>query len=326
MRVVFRADGGGRVGWGHLGRCAALAQVLTETGVEVAWACRAEPAVARLTGSPPALVLKGAPSMDTLPRAEAEAVGAFAKDADWVVVDHYGADDAYLAALRGETGARVMVFDDHQVRTQADLRLAPMQPEQPHTLAGAAYQPVRPCFYRVPSAPQREGWLLALGGADPHDDTSTCVRALDGGQPLCVVASDALATRQALDEAIAARRVDARRHAWLAPKALAECLAGCEAALVSASTLCWEALATGTPIVALQTANNQAGVVETLRQAGVPVFTDAGEASNALRLGLAARATSDARLDGLGAWRVAQAMGVQVDLPSGASPCERSEG
>ena len=32
MNVVIRADGGGSVGWGHLSRCAALAEVPLEAG------------------------------------------------------------------------------------------------------------------------------------------------------------------------------------------------------------------------------------------------------------------------------------------------------
>jgi len=245
--------------------------------------------------------------MDVLPVAEAASVSAFASDADWILVDHYGGDEAYIAALRAVSGAKVMVIDDHQVRRGADLRLAPTQEERPHTLAGAAYQLVRPCFTRTPGAAERHGWLLALGGADPGDDTSTCAAELQSGPSLTVLASDAIAERQRLDQALA---LPTRRVAWMAPEDLARAFASCEAALVSSSTLSWEALATSTPIVALQTADNQVGVARTLREAGIPVFTAAADATRALRDGLARQANPDARLDGLGAWRVARAMGL----------------
>ncbi len=317
MKVVFRADGGGTVGWGHLGRCAALADVLLSCGVHVSWACRAEAAVERLTGAPPALTLAGAPSMDSLPLGEAEQVAEFAGNADWIVVDHYGAGDDYLATLRRSSDANVLIFDDHQHRTTADLRLAPMQSAQADTLTGAVYQPVRPCFRQVTPDQERTGWLVALGGADPNDDTVHCVDALPDTVPLTVLASDAITARQNLDERLAARSGTHRRLAWLAPAELATAFATTDAALVSSSTLCWEALATGTPIVALQTADNQAGVVRVLREAEIPVFANASQAADALMRGLAAVAAPDARLDGLGAWRVARAMGVTASWPHG---------
>ena len=110
MKVVIRADGGGSVGWGHLSRCAALAEVLSEAGVEVDWACRAEPSVQTLTGTTPALTLSGPPTLGALPASEAHVVSAFAADADWIIVDHYGADTAYLKGLRSQISARVLLI------------------------------------------------------------------------------------------------------------------------------------------------------------------------------------------------------------------------
>ena len=120
MRVVIRADGGGSVGWGHLSRCAALAEVLSEADVTVDWACRAEPAVQQLTGTTPALTLSGPPTLGDLPASEAQVVSAFAAGADWIIVDHYGADTGYLEGLRSQSSARVLLFEDHQVRGGAD--------------------------------------------------------------------------------------------------------------------------------------------------------------------------------------------------------------
>ena len=61
--VVFRADGGGTVGMGHLSRCKALADVLKEGGGTVLWATRDDPAVKRVLGAPPDLKLAGALSL-----------------------------------------------------------------------------------------------------------------------------------------------------------------------------------------------------------------------------------------------------------------------
>ncbi|MGB0589269.1 MAG: hypothetical protein ACPGU1_06280 [Myxococcota bacterium] len=313
MKVLVRADGGGAVGWGHLGRCAALADVLDACGVDVQWACRASDAVTRLVGRPPDVPLPGPPTMDRLPAEEADALATVAADADWLVIDHYGADVPYLEAIRRHTNARILLVDDHQHREGADLRLAPTQSPAPNTLTGAHFQLVHRCFSRAPQGLAREGWLIALGGADPRDDMARCLGAIGDLAPLTVLASDRIAARQDLDTLLATRKGPCTRIAWLEPEDLAVTLATSTAALVSASTLVWEAMATRTPVVALQTADNQCGVVDTLRSVGTPVFTDALAAAEALRLGLAALAPPDARLDGKGAWRVAKAMGVDAD-------------
>ena len=324
MKVLVRADGGGEVGWGHLGRSVALAEVLEACGAEVSWACRPERAVERLVGRPPDLALEGAPTLSRLARAEAEVLAHFARGQDWVIVDHYGADAEYLGLLKAGCSAKLMIFDDHQERHGVDLRLAPMQGSAPKTLSGAAYQPVRACFSEVPRGGARRGWLLALGGADPRDDMRRCLEALLAGEvPLTVLASDAIAERQALDPLIAAHQGRARRVAWMDPE-LARTLAASKAALVSASTLSWEALATRTPIVALEVAENQAVVAATLGRALIPTFTDALEASEGLLRGLASLPHPEAKLDGLGAWRVARAMGARTTWPSGMEQEERA--
>jgi UDP-2,4-diacetamido-2,4,6-trideoxy-beta-L-altropyranose hydrolase len=315
VKVVVRADGGGAVGWGHLGRCAALAEVLRACDVNVLWACRASEAVARLVGHAPDLTLIGAPTMAALPLEEAEALATFAEDADWIIVDHYGAETAYLETLRLGSRARILLVEDHQHRQGADLRLAPMQEPAPDTLTHATYQPVRLCFSSVPRDSAREGWLVALGGADPRDDMVQCIEALGDLAPLTILASDAIAERQGLDALLATRSGQCTRIPWLDPVELAATLATSTGALVSASTLVWEAMATHTPVVALQTADNQRGVVKALRAANIPVFTDATDAGEAMRLGLAALAPPAARLDGRGAWRVARAMGVEANGP-----------
>jgi len=317
VKVLIRADGGAKVGWGHLGRCAALAEVLIEAGAEVSWACRESSAVGALVGKEADLVLEGTPSMDALSEEEAHQVGMFASNANWLIVDHYGAHPRYLEILKERSKAQLMVLDDHQVRSIADLRLAPMQKPAPKTLSGASYQPVRGCFSKTRPSASRRGWLIALGGADPNDDMLRVVRELaESEQPLTLLASDAIAGRQGLDTLITGASGRMKRVAWMAPEELAESFTLHEAALVSSSTLSWEAMATKTPIVALQTADNQSGVAATLRDAAIPTFTKALDAAVALRQGRAALPLKSAKLDGLGAWRVAEAMGFNPTWPN----------
>ena len=275
MRVVIRADGGGDVGWGHLGRSVALAEVLTACDVQVDWACRSDDAVIRLVGRSADLSLSGRPSFETLPRSEALALAAFAEGAEWLLVDHYGAGEAYLATLRQHCSAKLMVFDDHQKREGVDLRLAPMQDAAERTLAGASYQPVRACFSSALRSDAPQGWLLCLGGADPRDDTKRCIEALPRHkEALCVLASDAIAERQGLDALLAkqgpsqADRPAPCRRAGHDLSVVPGSLGEREHTLVGSDG--------GThPDRRLKCADNQAGVARTLKAAAIPTFEDA---------------------------------------------------
>ena len=131
--IVFRCDGGGSVGMGHLSRCKALADVIEkENRTKILWATRDDPAVERILGRPADLLLHGSPSFEALEATEAESVRDFAmsRAAAWVIVDHYGADESYLKALtEGSQGVRSCVLDDHQV--------IPFDPLLPDRCAGA---------------------------------------------------------------------------------------------------------------------------------------------------------------------------------------------
>lgn len=306
-RATFRCDAGRELGLGHAMRCRTLASSLKASGWHVDWACRPSAELLQVLGRNPDLALPGEPSFAPLPTAEAETLGTFARGADWIVVDHYGADAAWLSRLREVShGARVLLFDDHQTRTGADLRLAPLQPPTSQTLSGLEYLMLRAPFCSTPvkDTQARNGFVICIGGTDPQHLTRLAVEQLlargDQLPELTVLSGDTL-----LDDVLTRWPVPARRHTWLDADPLARVLAQAEGALVATSGVAFEALAMGAPIVGLQWAINQTQHAQRLLEAGIPVTSNVHLATTLLHR----RCAVNVRLsDGGGVRRVVQAM------------------
>lgn len=309
--VWLRADGGTTVGLGHVSRCAALSTALRESGFRVRWATRSPREIRRFDPEAQLVVLPGEATVGPLSLAEAKRLAETASGSSWIVVDHYGASDDYLGLLG--RGLLTLVLDDHQER-RATLRLAPTQPPAPCGLTGPDYLLVRSAFAPSSTPPPREGWVVAFGGADRISATAAALHELrDTGKRLTVLASDAMAQEQGLDELLPA---EARRIPWLAAPELARLLESSEGALVSASTLALEALTMSTPTVALEWTDNQVNQARLLRELGVGVATNPREAAQALRRGEASLGRAPEHLDGRGAYRVAQALLARIPPPA----------
>lgn len=271
-------------------------------------------------------VLVGDTSFDALPTEEAAAVCAFAAKQEancWIVVDHYGADEAYLTAIAASPRLQSCVLDDHQVR-RADLRLAPMQAEAPQSLCGVEYLLLKPEFETAGKAalprddPGRSGVVISFGGADTFGGTGQVIQALttalaqrageqDAPPSLTVLASDTMAAAQGLDELLAAWPAGAvaERRCWLEAGDVAALFGRCKHAIVSCSGTAVEALAMGAAIVAWHSVDNQANHAKAMRDRGVPVVTAPVECAE-IWIGQGLRACEG--VDAKGAWRVAAAL------------------
>jgi UDP-2,4-diacetamido-2,4,6-trideoxy-beta-L-altropyranose hydrolase len=274
--VRLRIDAGPAIGLGHRARGRALAAALGELGIATAWAGRRDPALAPELAAPGALVLPGPPG-PSLDADDGAATGRWAAGADWLVVDHLGADASWAAAVRAAApGLRLAVVDDHQRRDWADLRIAPTQGDAAKTLAGPDWLPIDPAFAAARDRHPRDGILLFFSRNDPSRLLAPVLAELRpraGDRPLTVIADDAAAARDGLDGLLAGWPAGGRRIAdgdGRMPGLLARAAAvGC-----SASTIAWEALAAGTPVAALVWIDNQAASAAALAARGVPVAAD----------------------------------------------------
>lgn len=214
MNVVMRVDASLDIGTGHVYRCLTLADALRGQGAECHFICREHP------GHLMALIAeRGYPVHSLGEPAAVAAVGTLAHAqwlgcsqeqdasdcaallpslrADWLVVDHYGLDAQWQAALQPHYG-KLLVIDDLADRAHLsdllvdqNLGRTPQSyqglvPSQSVLLTGPEYALLRPEFALLRSASlQRrnqlarpEQILVSMGGVDQPNATAHVLTAL----------------------------------------------------------------------------------------------------------------------------------------------------
>lgn len=323
--VWIRVDAGGEVGAGHLARCRVLADALIDGGARIRWACRQHALIERFIPESVDCSIPGEPSFAPLDLAEASELCKTAGRQAWIVIDHYGAGSAYIQTIRS-SGCRVAIIDDHQFRSGADLRIAPTGGAADtlgtgltgQELIGLEYALVHSAFSKQRhqrGKMERRGLIICFGGGDPQGLTIQLLRQMQSipDMPIMVVLDDSAAVDQDVDHCL--ETMGGRRCAWLSPEELAKCLAEAELAIVSASGIAFETAVVGTPMIAVEWIDNQARHAACLRAAGIDVVASAEAAADALvrERPMVSQLGGNALIDGLGARRVAQAMGFGRD-------------
>ena len=352
LRVAVRADSGPLIGGGHVIRCLALADELGRLGADVRFASR-DPAGAtdRLLGGRVPLLRIGDPGRpgEGCAGDARDTIAALRQDGfvpDWCVVDHYGLDAEWEAAIRRE-GPRVAAIDDladrrHDCHLLLDQNLVSgperryrhLVPDDCTMLLGPSYALLRREFAaRRRNRTVREGRLarilVSYGAADRCDETGKALAALrDLALPavqVTVVAGALNAHRSSLEDLC---RSWAAAEFRLDPPSMAELMEGADLALGGSGITTWERCCLGLP--SLVTAANalHADIARNVEAHGAARFLgmrdDVGGAAIARAVsdlwrspgGLCAMAEAGRRIaDGLGAARVAEAIaGFRVDV------------
>lgn len=346
MRVALRVDASSRIGLGHLLRCLSLAHALKRCGAEPLFLLRASDvdgeARVRATGfAALALALPPVQALGRLADAEADAQACIAALADappaWIVVDHYGLDAAWHAALRAALACRIAAIDDLADRpldvdalidhnlvpagTHRERYAAVMQREPArwlcgprHALLGPAYADLPP--FVVSDAVRSLG--IFMGGTDPLGLSATVLAACrDAGfaGPVEIVSTPASPALPALQRTTAA---DGRATLSLDLPDLAAFYARHDLQIGAGGGAAWERCAVGVPSLTLCVADNQRAVIPALVAMGATTGAEGitREAIAAALRPLLADAslrrqlsqTASTVVDGWGARRVALAL------------------
>lgn len=280
--VVFRCDGGDRVGAGHVARCLQLARAFAGAGHEVAFHGRYDGlaqrmlAAAGLPAEPPARAPAGIPP------------GAAA-----AVVDSYELDVAELGRAASSV-AIAQLSDGGHALAGAAVVLSYHAVEAPEAMvAGPDYAPVDPRFAALRRERGFARALLSFGGS---------------------------AAAEKLERATAGE-VEALGLRTERPGAdFLEAVAGADVAVTAAGLTPYELACAGVPTVAVGIAANQARVVRGLSAAGAAVTLDAASGLDESELRAALGRLGDdaerarlaragpALVDGYGAFRARDAL------------------
>ncbi|MBI5482349.1 MAG: UDP-2,4-diacetamido-2,4,6-trideoxy-beta-L-altropyranose hydrolase [Deltaproteobacteria bacterium] len=257
---------------------------------------------------------------------------------DWLIVDHYGIDARWESPLQASARSLVVVDDLADRRHDCDLLLdqnvlgggdpyEALVPGACRRLLGPRYALLRTQFRDARGSPRpRDGGtgrlLVSFGGHDAAGATELALGALDDLEwPVPRV--DIVVGGPSQRRAAIAGRCAARRGATCLGDVedMAALMAAADLALGAGGITTWERCCLGLPAIVTSVAPNQRGVVAAAADAGFVV--DVGPVEEvrpaALAAALAAllrdaprakalREAAGRVCDGLGAWRVGEAL------------------
>jgi UDP-2,4-diacetamido-2,4,6-trideoxy-beta-L-altropyranose hydrolase len=302
--LLIRADGGPRIGLGHVMRCLALAQH---------WQQRCGPVTFALAGELPAFAVRlcregvNLRHLAVEPGSSADAKSTAALSAElgaaWIVCDGYHFGAAYQKRLK-EAGCRLLLVDDygHAEEYCADLVLnqnlyaepGPYARRSPGStlLLGSRYALLRREFTAYPAAPRvvpdrADRLLITLGGADPVDFTSVALAALARVEDLeaLVVVGGSNPRRVQIDRA--ASVLGERATVVVAVDDMPARMAWADFAVTAGGSTCWELMYMGVPALVAVLADNQVAVAQAVAQHGAGIDLGRSLYINADRLGAA---------------------------------------
>jgi spore coat polysaccharide biosynthesis predicted glycosyltransferase SpsG len=307
-RALLVADAAPRVGLGHLARSTGLAQALLDERVETI-------CVALGAAEP---IQRG--GVEWVPAPDLNAIALKSEAGDVVVLDSYELKTEQAREWAGE--APLVVFWDEGDPPPADLiiSIALDAPSGIRSLTGAQYACLGRDYWEPPAVQIPEGVeriLVAAGGADPtHAATEFCAAARDAVPRAEVTLVQSLEAASPADPAVKILR---------SPPSPRDSLLASDLMVSAAGQTMLEALATGTPCVALPVASNQRPGAEMLAEMGAVQVVEpaspealretirrmAGDAEARSKLS----ATGMQRVDGRGATRLAAELKSREALP-----------
>ena len=303
MRLVFRCDGDGRIGGGHVMRCLTLAEAARARGwkagfvmAEGGFGDRVRAAGFSVAPIPPG---SRGDDPDAPPHAgwlsapweaDAAVTAAAAAGADWLIWDHYGLDARWVAAVGARATMALDDLDDRVLGSDVLLDLTRLSGRARHgapvRLTGPAYAPLRPEFAR-----HRDAALARRGGPVRRvvvmpglaDAAHLAPAALDALGSLPELTAEVVMGAASQSRAATEARIG--RHALtLDAHDVAERMVRADLCVGASGMTNWERCALGLPTVAVAVADNQRPGLEGLAAAGAVVPLDLEAARDPVRL------------------------------------------
>ena len=293
MKIVIRTDSSSAIGSGHLMRNLTLAAELQQAGADITFVSRELPGnlcheaekhfmVHRINFSDGDPVIEDFRSTQKIIRAETPV--------DWLIVDHYGLEQAWESGMRGQVG-HIMVIDDlanrpHDCDLLLDQNLHDpnmtgydhLVPETCQRLLGPVYALLRPEFAQARrSVRERNGafnrLLVSMGGADPHNVTTMILDAVRlinrPGLMIDVVAGAANPNAASIGKLCAAIPDCDFHHA---AKNMAELMASADLCIGAGGSTTWERCCLGLPSLIIASSEYEMEVARTAAEAGIGKF------------------------------------------------------
>ena len=309
--VLFRADGSGHVGFGHLVRCSTLAREFKDAGLRVLLATRRPGGFPQwvtdlFPGEIHELEGPGDPVLEQAgPSSHADWLGTSqGEDADqllelldrldmerveYLIVDHYGIDETWHRRVRpfcrklvaiddlADRGMDVdVLLDQNRSPEQAAVDYGERLPSKAVLLAGPHWSLIRREFRDHRGEPRTTNpevprVLVIMGGSDPDELTSDVIQSLTGIDPPLDV-TVVIGQPDQLERLESMRESTGHSlHIRVAETQMASLMARADFAISAAGSTVWELCCIGVPMVLLATEANQQAVVQQAQTVGAAV-------------------------------------------------------
>ncbi len=274
-RVLFRVDASRQAGRGHLSRCLGLAEAFVRKRITPIFVVPQPDPVIRRILKQYGWRVEGI--SDVAAKTPASLVRAWRQEKiKFIVVDTYTASEAYFKALRKNTGALIVQFDDlGQRRFYSSVVISTRSsrpsilPEGIRWLSGPSYIPLPPAVRRLKLGhphpkTSKPILLVSLGYSRAALKVSGLFRALEGFPVEVHIASDAVladAMRRKFPES--SKKWTFHINAAMPPLYEKAWLAICAGGMTALELAHW-----GVPMLGVQLAKNQAGNLSQLSRTG----------------------------------------------------------
>jgi UDP-2,4-diacetamido-2,4,6-trideoxy-beta-L-altropyranose hydrolase len=312
LTFTFRADASAEIGIGHVMRCLALANHLLKEKHSTLFICRSIPETLKcqirkaghdLIILKPSQLTINSDDYSTWLRASQqqdaqETINILDKiNNHWLIVDHYGIDHKWEKYLRAYTD-HLMVIDDLANRKHdCDILLDQtfkretkdynaLLNSDTFLLLGSKFSLLRDEFHndtekvlelRNKNLPSKSDVLVMLGGTDPSNLTSRCIKTLKRNQNIekiiVILSNNAVHLSKITNE----YQSDRQLTIHISPKNISQIMLDVDVAIGASGTSSWERCATGLPSVSIVQAENQRLIAKNLQENGIATTIEQDE-------------------------------------------------
>ena len=344
MKIIFRVDASGEVGFGHLSRCINLAEVLRSRGNEVSFVCRDDEAKSfraledRLFATLLLPMLAVGEPVNQQEDAQQTIQALLGERPEWLIVDTYTLDKVWEHLMRPHV-AKIAVIEDLFGREHdCDLLIDQNYSERSaasfekfvsktcELLLGPRFALIGDQFRKLRElkskpAPELKRIFIFCGGSDPQNLTQQVIDEISCSELGNIVVDVVVGAQDKTFDREAALKLNANIKIHEASGEFARIMSIADLAIGAGGTTSWERLCLGVPSIVVSIAENQNSACESLGRDGLIDYLGAQSSlkSGALRDAVVKAKTNYASLfdqiergqilvDGRGCERVAEVM------------------
>ena len=298
MRVVFRVDASGALGFGHLSRCINLAEVLRSRGNEVLFICREDEAKSfraledRLFATALLPILAVGKTVNQQEDAQQTIQALQGKRPDWLVVDSYQLNKDWEQLLRPHV-AKISVIEDLSSREHdCDLLIDQNYSERsaasfekfvPKTcelLLGPRFALIGDQFRKLRGlkskpAPELKRIFVFCGGSDPQNLTQQVIDEISCSELSNIAVDVVVGAQNKTFDREAALKLNANIEVHNAGGEFARIMSIADLAIGAGGTTLWERMCLGIPSIVASIAENQNSACEKLERDGLVTYLGA---------------------------------------------------